>query len=304
MEMVEAVRARHFWFLAGAVRWEQARKLLRELHIDVNREPILDDGWVVGQPGGYVIVIRNDLRGRRPTQVVLHELGHIFLHMQDAHGIEKHLLPCKRGDPREAEAELFARMLWYGPKAGPDNNAKIAEAAAAIVANAHAKRPVVPDPQLQLGIITGVPMYRAPAMPAGDGVMGAFGPAPEPRRRDQAPRIKVGDSHVSLLFDWSREGKPLRYFHLKLGWIDVWDTMPSDKPGRAREILVCGDRRAQWRDFIVSSSDRRRYVFSEREKRSRTPKELDRQIAGAAVVRPRRSDEASRGANVATTEER
>lgn len=246
----------------------------------------------IGQParssgfdGDYTIRTRRGLRPRDAWGWSLHEYGHIKLgHLGDEGEFAKNLTPCMPDDPREDDANLFATLVFLGPTATPDTP-RVARIIAKIEARRYRQRPVKEEEQLQLGISRGVPMYKHPAWPAGSGEHGSYNPDPyPPRYRHQAPRIKVGDSHESLLFDWSRDGKPLRYFHLQLGWLDVWDTMPATKPGRSREILVAGDRRATWRDFIISSTDRRRYVFTDREKRSRTPKDLNHQLERAQRV--------------------
>jgi hypothetical protein len=167
MSVVEELRDGHWWTVGAlGVRWEQARRLARELSIEVLRWPIADEAFTLGQPEGFVAILRNDLRGRRPTQILLHEIGHVVLHMSGEHGLEKHLYPCKRGDPREAEAELFARMLYYGPKAGPDNNAKIADAVAAIEGGAARKRQPI---QTELHLPVAAPVYQPPSIRLGHG---------------------------------------------------------------------------------------------------------------------------------------
>jgi hypothetical protein len=283
MSVVEELRDGHWWTVgAVGVRWEQARRLARELSIEVLRWPIADEAFTLGQPEGFVAILRNDLRGRRPTQILLHEIGHVVLHMSGEHGLEKHLYPCKRGDPREAEAELFARMLYYGPKAGPDNNAKIAEAVGAIEGGAARKRQPV---QLPLELPESTPEYRPPSTRMGHG---SYNPdAIRRTKKGQRPRllgstIGLGVSHDSLRFDWSKEGKPLRFFHYELGWLDVYDGLLTGHEGRPKwEIIQCGDRRATRRRFVVSSTDRRDYWFSEGEKRTRSVDALNTQIARA-----------------------
>jgi hypothetical protein len=283
MSVVEELRDAQWWTLGAlGVRWEQARRLARELSIEVLRWPIADEAFTLGQPEGFVAILRNDLRGRRPTQILLHEIGHVVLHMSGEHGLEKHLYPCKRGDPREAEAELFARMLYYGPKAGPDNNAKIADAVAAIEGGAAKKRQPL---QTELQLPIPAPVYQPPSIGLGHG---SHNPEAGKRTpRGKRPRllgstIGLGVSHDSLRFDWSKEGKPLRFFHYELGWLDVYDGLLTGREGRPRwEIIECGDRRATRRRFVISSTDRRDYWFSEGEKRTRSVDALNTQIAKA-----------------------
>lgn len=298
--MADSLRERHP-VLILPVRRLALRSVFEREGIIIARAPIRSRAYVDGANGSFVITVRRDLDGQRLTKVLLHEYAHVHLHFPEHDGVTRQLYPCRPGDVREAEADLLAAALWYGEDATPDFS-PIAKLMAAVDAPRLA-RPIVPPDQLSLGIPAGVPMYRGPAGPATG--YGSFNPdaGRRPRNRCKGPRLKVGDSHDSLLFDWSKDGKPLGYFHLQLGWMDIWDTMPdpSGKEGK-REILTCGDRRAQWRDFIISTRDRRRYEFAQGEKRGRAPKELDKQIerakrlvaaspiSAAALFRARKED--------------
>jgi hypothetical protein len=282
MAAVEDLRARHFWLAASTPRWDHARRLARELGIDVVTQPILDIAYIVGFPGAYVAVLRNDLRGRRSTQVLLHEIGHAVLHMRDEHGIARNLHPCRRGDPREAEAELFARMLYYGHKAGPDNNPKIAEAIAAIEGAAHRKRLAA---QIELPLSQPMPVYISPAeRQAGHGsAANITADDVYPWTRKRRGPILLPAPH-SPYFDWSKNGKPLGWFVGSIGWVWVYDGMLIGRSGKPRwEVWECGDRRTQRRRFIVSPTEKRDYYFAEGEKRSRTVDALAKQFATATT---------------------
>lgn len=259
-------------------------RVLKREEIDVVRRAIRADAFVEGGLGSYVIVARAGLNPRKERRVLAHEYAHIRLHYQELNEVVYQHGHCDKSDAREIEAQLFARLLELGPTATPDHP-EIAKYVAALDAPRF-KRPA--PAQAELPLPMGVPMYRSAAGPATD--HGSFNPdaGRRPRQRYKGPRLRVGDSHDSLLFDWSKAGKPLGYFHLRLGWLDVWDTMPAPREGK-REILTCGDRRAQWRDFVISTTDRRRYEFAQGEKRGRAPKELDKQIERAkrlAVASP------------------
>lgn len=236
--------------------------------------------------GVYVITLRRGLGPREAARWALHEYAHIKLgHFSDGEEIERQLTPCRAGDPREVEAEMFVLMLRLGSEATPET-----PAVARLVAELEAPRYVKRMPaQLPLELPEGAPVYK----PESERRPAIHQPgAPRPRTpRGHRPKllgssIGLGVSHNSLLFDWSRDGKPLRYFHLKLGWIDVYDGLRVGEPGKMRwELLKFGDRRASHRVFVISSSDRRRYAFLEGEKRGRGPKELDAQIRVASRVR-------------------
>jgi hypothetical protein len=300
--VVEELRRRHPE-LAAPLRGRRRRlwDVIAREGVDVRA------GWI-GQParssgfdGDYLITLQRGIAPRDAWGWALHEFGHIILgHLADHGEHVRNLSPCLPDDPREDDASLFGALLYEGPEATPDTPL-VGRIIARIEARRYRARPVSDDSQLRLGLPTGVPMYRSPAGPATD--HGSFNPdgGRRPRDRYKGPRLKLGDSHDSLLFDWSKDGKPLGYFHLQLGWMDIWDTMPAPKEGK-REILTCGDRRAQWRDFIISTTDRRRYEFAEDEKRGRAPKELDKQIerakrlaiaspiSAAALFRARKED--------------
>lgn len=292
---VEAMRER-YPVLRHRVRVRDIRRVLADYDVVVQRSPIIDTAYVIGLPGAYVITLRDDVSPRHSMRLVLHELAHVVCHLQAEHGVEKHLHPCVAGDVREAEAELFARMLYYGPEALPDNNKPVAEAIAAIEgARALARMPE----QLPLHLPEGASVYR-PQRPVVRREKGnPFSlPHPADRARDwndwtlpveqrrklwlehlaRQPKRGKACSHESLLYDWSMEGKPLKYFHLVHGWIEVWDGM---RVGRRWEILKAGDRRTQRRTFVLSRDDRRRYDFREGARRGYSVDELDRQIARA-----------------------
>lgn len=279
--VVDGVRAAHAPLLDRPLRIGQLEQILRRERIAVVRLPIEDMAYTVGGKGSYVVVVRSNLSGRHFSRVVAHEYAHIKLH-RSPHEIEFDRSQCTRGDPREFEAELFVLLLRLGPSATPDHP-DVARLVAKMEAAEYRKR----EPQqLPLSLPVGVPMYKAPAGPAFDGT-GSFNRfAGEPRRRRyQGPKVKVGDSHDSLLFDWTWKGIPLGFFAGNRGWCDIWDTMPApESTRRSRDVLVCGDRRATWRDFVFSSIERYRYEFAEGETRDRSPKALTRQIERATKL--------------------
>lgn len=267
------------------VRRQALHQVLEAEGILITRASIRRRAYVDGGNGSYIITVRDDLAGEAYIKVVLHEYAHIHLHMGSEDGeVTRHLFPCRRGDVREAEADLLAAALWYGEDATPDFGP-----VARLMAKVDARqliRPVTVPLQLAFEMPLGVPMYRSPAGPATD--YGSFNPdagwTRRPRNRYKGPRLKLGDSHDSLLFDWGKNGKPLGYFHLQKGWCDIWDSMYDRVLDGRTEILPCGDRRAQRRDFVFSSTERYRYLFKQNEKRGRSPKELDAQIAASAPV--------------------
>ncbi|MFI5228406.1 MAG: ImmA/IrrE family metallo-endopeptidase [Gemmatimonadales bacterium] len=278
---VDAAREAHAE-LALPLNWNRLERVFARERIQILRLPIESNAYVIGRAPVFTVILNSNRPARHHTRYAAHEYGHIALHFAQRGEVEKNLAPCQRGDPREWEAELFALMLRLGPEATietPD----VAAMAAKITAADFRKR--VPA-QLDLPLAEGTPAYRPPSKRFGHG---SHNPdAGRDLRRTpkgQRPRmagssIGLGVSHDSLLFDWSRDGKPLRYFHLELGWLDVYDLLSVSRGGHRRIVtLECGDRRAECRMFVVSSTDRRRYVFAEGEKRDRSPKALDRQIA-------------------------
>jgi hypothetical protein len=280
---VEAARDVHAE-LRLPLNWNRLERVFAREHIQLLRLPIESNAYVIGRPPIFTVILNSNRPARHHTRYAAHEYGHIRLHFGQRGEVEKNLAPCQRGDPREWEAELFALMLRLGPSATIETPEVAAMADK--ITSADFRRPA--PSQLDLPLREATPAYRPPSKRFGHG---SHNPdagrdwAPRRRRGGGLPGSSIGRgvSHDALLFDWSRDGKPLRYFHLQLGWIDVYDLLSVTGAGDRRIVtLECGDRRAQCRVFVISSTDRRRYLFAEGEKRDRSPKALDRQIARTA----------------------
>jgi len=286
---VDTAREQHPEFREPLNAARLARAFRRE-QIDVLRRAISAKAYVQGADGSYVIIVSAALHGRNETRVLAHEYGHIRLHLGERGEVVRQLAPCRRGDPREYEAELFALLLRLGPAATPDHP-DVARLVAKMEAASYRER--APE-QLPLSLAERVPPLAIKSFAEFTAeerrdFEERRARAAARRRRGARPSLPgssvgLGCSHDALLFDWSRAGKPLRYFHLVLGWLEVYDGMRVRATGgRSRWVLVkCGDRRAEQRLFVISATDRRRYVFADGEKRGRSPKELDAQLARAS----------------------
>lgn len=278
---VEAAREAHPELEAPLTGHRLWRVLARE-SIAVLRAPIRQAARASGFDGDFVITLQAGLPARQAWKYAAHEYGHIKLHLAERGEHIRNLSPCRRGDPRELEANLFALLLVLGP-AHTVEHPDAARIADAIVARAlRASRP----PQIPLPI-TGPQTHPPVPTP----------PAPDDRkesplhfvlrtRREMAGRRARtwghGCSHDALRFDWSKEGRPLRFFDYTHGWLDVYD-LHRDAAGRI-ETLKAGDRRAAVRVFVLSATDRRRYVFADGEQRSRSVHDLERHLRAATPI--------------------
>lgn len=283
LHAVEAAREVHPE-LALPLNWGRLERVLARERVQLMRAPIEGKAHVVGVPPYFVIVINSSTPARYQARHAAHEYAHIRLHFSQPGETERQLAPCRREDPREWEAELFATLLMLGPAATIEHP-DAARLADRIVA--HAVRTSRP-PQIPLPI-TGPQTHPPVPIP----------PAPDDRkesplhfvlrtRREMAGRRARtwghGCSHDALRFDWSKEGRPLRFFDYTHGWLDVYD-LHRDAAGRI-ETLKAGDRRAAVRVFVLSATDRRRYVFADAEKRSRSVKDLEQQLRAAILIPP------------------
>lgn len=293
----DELRERHE-VLQLPARRETVSHVLSQEGIAITRAPIRGRAYVDGADGVFVITVRRDVAGSRLTKVLLHEYAHVQLHMaQETGETARQLFPCLAHDPREAEADLLAALLWFGPNADQTNNEAIARLVAAVDAPAFT-RDIAEDQQLRLGVPGGAVVFRPDdaTRAINEGLVSPpkppiYGPFVDPDRaaRDRKRRLFGATGRRALYtsqdvhspyFDWSRDGKPLRWFHPDLGWIDVYDGRRGDEQdGRSRwQLLRCGDDHAEQRVFVLSTSDRRRYVFAPGEARGRRREELTGQL--------------------------
>lgn len=284
---VDAVRERHAE-LRRPLTVTTIRRVLEQEGIDVLRQPIRAYAYVEGGLGTFAIVMRSGLNPRHERRVLGHEYAHIKLHYQESSEVVYQHRSCHRGDATEIEAQLFVRLLELGPDAGPDHP-DVAQYVAALDA-ASLQRPL--PSQLSLPLPEAVPVYVPPSIRYGHGSHnpGAIEDA-RGRHRRRGP-ILVAAPH-SPYFDWSKNGKPLGWFHPELGWIQVYDLARLDHDGRSRVVtLEAGSKTAEVRVFVVSATDRRRYTFSEGERRTRTREALALQFMKALKARDPRINDA------------
>lgn len=112
LQAVHEARARHPE-LRQPLNGPRLALVLQRERINVVFRSISAKAYVFGADGVYIIVANSALRGREQVRVVAHEYGHIRLHV-DRDEITRQLEPCTPGDPREAEAEMFASALMLG----------------------------------------------------------------------------------------------------------------------------------------------------------------------------------------------
>jgi hypothetical protein len=278
---VEQARADHAELQFQRLNGARIRDVLIRERIVVVRAPIRKSRALVDDLGNAAILLSTRGQVRDQWKRLAHEYAHIKLHFMERGEIVCNEVSCNKGDPREDEANLFAALLVGGPTATPDDEGPAGIVARMTAADRKNREPL----QIPLALPVSMPEYRPPSIRMGHG---SHNPdAIRRTKKGQRPRllgsaIGLGVSHDSLRFDWSKEGKPLRFFHYELGWLDVYDTLLTGRHGRPRwEVIECGDRRATRRRFIISSSDRRDYWFAEGEKRTRSVDALNAQISRA-----------------------
>ncbi|MGN6111259.1 MAG: ImmA/IrrE family metallo-endopeptidase [Kofleriaceae bacterium] len=247
------------------------RVLARE-GVDVVRRRIRQRARVSSYGGAAVIFLHEDLSPREAWKYAAHEWGHVLLHFPEHGEHERQLSPCRRGDPREDEAALFARLLLLGAEATIDHP-DVAPLAGRIVAKAY--RAALP-PQIPLPLPY-VPPPAAPKLPPRRGTQR------QPPLRGSL--IGLGSTHDSLRFDWSNDGKPLLWFSYAAGWCEVWDVQVDPESGK-RSVVKVGSRGVAERVFVTTSAERRRYRFQEGETRRRTVAALEEQFARAVRTKP------------------
>lgn len=268
--------------LTPKILWQ----VLKDEGVELLRAPIRKHARVSGFDGHYVITISSNLPAREQWRYALHEYGHIRCgHLADHGEHVRNLAPCRRGDPREDEANLFGMLLTLGPEATVE----------------HPDAQPIADRIVARAIRAKLPAQLPLELPAAPRVTPATAPDPDPRgpqlRRRGKPHpalrwstISRGISHDAMRLDWSREGKPLRFFDLELGWLDVYDYRAIETPTGQRkpQLLRFGDSRVEIRLFVLSEKDRRRYTFHPLERRRRTVKDLEAQVRAAVHVAPAR----------------
>ena len=291
--MVGAVREQHrelFAPLTPRTLW----RVLEAETITVLHGRIRRPARARGFHGAYAITIRHDLSIRDAWKWALHEYAHIKLgHFADAdHGEEpiRQLAPCRRDDPREIEAKLFARCLAIGPVATPETPA-IAELFDALTSHHYRVRTPAQLP-LELPETAPRPTFAAKTRSeltvdearAHERRLAAAG-ARKMRRVSNRPtdddeRIRFLDERVGTARFTDVEGR--------LWWIYNFRAV-VDGAGKRRRELVRDfmSREIQYRVFVNAVGVRRVYRFSDRrELRAYKVKHLDRQLRQATTALP------------------
>lgn len=272
---VEELRAR-FPALLRPVRLSQLQPVLPLLNVRLYRGPLAAEAAVIGARGAWVIGIRNDVGPRKLSRILLHELGHAVLHAQEDEP-EKQLRPCLPGDPREAEAELFARLLYYGADATPEHPA-IKEVVAAITAHGYRKRMPAQLP---------LPLPEPKTIPASKLAAGREVP---PRRDDDIRRTARRFARWSTPADeddkrlgWDKTRRCVTFQDLAgRQWFVRDYGAPAGSGGRPVPMRDYTKPGIRWRVFISLAGRRWAYTFPDtRELRDHRAHHFDRQLAKA-----------------------
>lgn len=105
--------------LSKALTWNSLRRVLAREDVDLVVAPIPKPAMLTGFEGLYTIAVSSRHPARRHTYYASHELGHLWLHVDDAEGrhvrcynFDDYTSP----DPREEEAETCAAWLLGDPE--------------------------------------------------------------------------------------------------------------------------------------------------------------------------------------------
>ena len=114
VDSVLAAKRRQHPELRGRPTWEGVMAILVRENIQLIRKPLPDKlmGLLFGYAGEWTICISSSTAFARSMYVVLHELGHLWLH-QDPIGRHElcFTMGCDSTDDREVEAEDFVSMI-------------------------------------------------------------------------------------------------------------------------------------------------------------------------------------------------
>ena len=108
------VKALRFPQLASPVTWNTLRRIIDDEQIEVETMPILRPARLVGFGGVWTMILSSNHPVRRHTYYAAHELGHVWLHVDDADGRDVcsyHFDRDDSNDPREEDAETVAAWL-------------------------------------------------------------------------------------------------------------------------------------------------------------------------------------------------
>lgn len=106
--------------LARPLGWHGLHRLLAREGIAVSTASIPEPAMLVQYRGQWTIILNVDLPPRRHMWAIVHELGHLWLHV-DRSAPERwervyHLHEGTGPDDREDDAEMFAACLLGGPR--------------------------------------------------------------------------------------------------------------------------------------------------------------------------------------------
>lgn len=100
--------------LASPLRWDGLRRILDREGVLLGLVPLSHPAMLTCHERMWIILVNSALPARRHTYYAAHELGHLWLHVdQDADRWQRvyHMDPNWQDDPREDDAELFAQMV-------------------------------------------------------------------------------------------------------------------------------------------------------------------------------------------------
>lgn len=268
--------------LTAPVKWTALRRVLDRENILIHRTAMQRRADVFCSLGVSVISISSDVPQRSWVKLAAHEYGHIKLHLADeAAGdvIVRNLQPCRKGDAREYEAELFARLLLLGPGASLDEPT-LARLVRRIEQPSPAQLPLeLPkDPSLRddhLGHMLRRRRRNADRRPKLQG--NPFEPLP------------VTDDDERLEFHRGAGGRPGVVVYTDQDgrrWA-VYDASHIGRhpAGQRKTIVPVGTSYAKTRYFVSSVGETRRYIFRDHEKQDPRAMHFDRQLREAKVVR-------------------
>jgi hypothetical protein len=116
---VLAAKVRQHPELARPLTWNTLRRVLRREDVELVVAPLPKPARLVGFGGLWTIAVSSRHPTRRHTYFAAHELGHLWLHVDDADGrhtrcynFDDYTSP----DPREDEAETVATWLLGDPE--------------------------------------------------------------------------------------------------------------------------------------------------------------------------------------------
>jgi hypothetical protein len=293
LAMVTAIREQHLE-LTAPITPRRLWRVLEAEEIRVVHGRIRRPARARGFDGAYAICIRHDMSPRDAWRWALHEYAHIRLgHFAEGEETVRQLTPCRRDDPRELEAKLFARLLALGPAATPDTPA-IAGIFDELTSQHY--RTIVPE-QLPLSIQEKpreiVVHPRADAVTAGD-----VDPRVYERRVVRRGAQMIGKTPASWLSGrvvtdrMTDDDQRLKFYDETVGaarftdardvrwWIYNFRVI-TDASGRRRRERVSDfmSEEIEYRVFVNSIGVSRIYRFRDRrEQRAYRVKHLDRQL--------------------------